>query len=105
LHGDFIRDLKRLVMVPAFSRPKHEVLLKQEARAKEISEASPFNKVMRKGKRLGILSSSSAYNYALEAADLLGLDAGVLKLGMTHPLPEKMIGEFLRAYDKIVIVE
>jgi indolepyruvate ferredoxin oxidoreductase alpha subunit len=24
---------------------------------------------------------------------------------MTHPLPEKMIGEFLRAYDKIVIVE
>ncbi|MGD0495979.1 MAG: indolepyruvate ferredoxin oxidoreductase subunit alpha [Candidatus Bathyarchaeia archaeon] len=105
LQGKFIRDVQRLVMVPAFSRPKHEVLLRQAAKAKEISEASPYNKVVNKGKELGIISSGSAYNYALEAANLLSLDAGILKLGMTHPLPEKMIGRFLKACDKIVIVE
>jgi indolepyruvate ferredoxin oxidoreductase alpha subunit len=105
LQGDFIRDVKRLVMVPAFSRPKHEVLLRQAAEAKEISETSHYNRVVKKGKEFGIISSSSAYNYAVEAANLLSLDAGILKLGMTHPLPEKMIGHFLKAYDKIIIVE
>ena len=105
LQGNFIRDVQRFVMVPAFSRPKHEVLLRQAAKAKEISETSPYNKVVKKGKEFGIISSSSAYNYAVEAANLLSLDAGILKLGMTHPLPEKMIGRFLKACDEIVIVE
>ncbi|MGA9388382.1 MAG: indolepyruvate ferredoxin oxidoreductase subunit alpha [Candidatus Bathyarchaeia archaeon] len=106
LTGEFIRDVRRLVMVPANSRPKHEVLLKSIERAKEISEKSPYNRVTYRGKgKLGIISSSSAYNYAVEAADLLELDASILKLGMTNPLPEKLIGEFLHKHEKIVIVE
>lgn len=107
LRGEFIRDVKRLVMVPANSRPKHEVLLKMFDKAKEISETSPYNRVIREGRgaRLGVISSGSAYNYAIEAADLLGLDIGFLKLGMTHPLPEKMIGEFLKKHEKVIIVE
>jgi indolepyruvate ferredoxin oxidoreductase alpha subunit len=103
--GQFIRDLKRLNMVPAFSRPKHTVLLRQAAKAKEISETSPYNKVVRKGTEIGIISSSSACNYAVEAADLLNLDAGILKLGMTHPLPERKIIDFINQYDKAAIVE
>ena len=105
LQGNFVRDMKRLIMVPAFSRPKHEVLLKQALKARETSESLPYNRIIRKGKEVGIISSGSAFNYAVEAADLLGLDAGFLKLGMTHPLPEKMIGEFLLDYGKVVIVE
>jgi len=105
LKGDFIRDVKRLVMVPANSRPKHEVLLRQASKAKEISEESPHNKVARRGSEIGIISSSSAYDCALEAANLLHLDAGVLKLGLTHPLPEKMIAAFLKAHGRVVVVE
>ncbi|MDI6847157.1 MAG: indolepyruvate ferredoxin oxidoreductase subunit alpha, partial [Candidatus Bathyarchaeia archaeon] len=107
LKGKFVRDVKRLVMIPANSRPKHPVLLKSLERAKEISEKSPYNRVMYEGKNkeFGVISSSSAYNYAVEAADLLGLDVSILKLGMTHPLPKKMIGEFLKKHEKIIIVE
>jgi indolepyruvate ferredoxin oxidoreductase alpha subunit len=105
LKGSFIRDKKRLVMVPAFSRPKHEVLLKRFAEAKEISEESPYNEVVRKGREIGILSSGSAYNYAVEAANLLHLNADFMKLGMIHPLPEKMIGEFLKAHKDVIVVE
>ena len=106
LKGDFVRDLKRMVMIPAFARPQHISLLEKVEKAKEISEQSLFNKIARKGKsEYGIISSSSAYNYAIEAADLLGLDANILKLGMTHPLPEKMIGQFLKVHKKIIIVE
>jgi indolepyruvate ferredoxin oxidoreductase alpha subunit len=107
LKGEFIKDVKRLVMVPANSRPKHGVLLRKMEKAKEISETSPYNIVVHEGKNkeFGVISSSSAYNYTVEAADLLGLDADILKLGMTHPLPEKMIGEFLKKHEKIIIVE
>jgi indolepyruvate ferredoxin oxidoreductase alpha subunit len=105
LKGDFMKDVKRLVMVPANSRPKHEVLLRQAAKAREISEKSPYNKIVQKNGEIGIISSGSAYNCAVEAASLLGLDADILKLGMTHPLPEKMITEFLKTHKKIVVAE
>lgn len=107
LRGKFIKDVRRLVMVPANSRPKHPVLLKKLEEAKEISEASPYNRIVHEGKsrEFGIISSSSAYNYAIEAADLIGLDASVLKLGMTYPLPEKMIGNFLKKHKKIIVIE
>jgi len=106
LKGEFIRDVKRMVMVPANARQMHVRLLEKVEKAKEISETSPYNRIVREGSSgLGIISSSSAYNYAVEAAHLLGLDASILKLGMTHPLPEKMIAEFLKNHEKIVVVE
>jgi indolepyruvate ferredoxin oxidoreductase alpha subunit len=107
LKGEFIKDVRRLVMVPANSRPKHDVFLKRVYEAKEISEACPYNIVVREGKtrKLGVISSSSAYNYAVEALDLLGLDASILKLGMTHPFPEKMVEEFLKKHEKVIVVE
>jgi indolepyruvate ferredoxin oxidoreductase alpha subunit len=106
LKGDFVRDVGRLVMVPAYSRPKHQVLLRNVEKAGEISERSPFNRIAYKGRSdFGLISSGSAYNYAVEAAGLIGLDAEILKLGMTHPLPERLIGEFLRNHRRIIIVE
>jgi indolepyruvate ferredoxin oxidoreductase alpha subunit len=107
LKGEFIKDMKRLVMVPAHSRPKHSVFLGIMEKAKEISETSPYNKIIREGNsgEFGIISSSAAYNYAVEAADLLELDASIMKLGMTHPLPEKLIGQFLKRHEKIIVVE
>jgi indolepyruvate ferredoxin oxidoreductase alpha subunit len=75
-------------------------------KAKEISETSPYNKIIREGAgEFGIISSSAAYNYAVEESDLLGLDVSIMKLGMTHPLPEKFIGEFLEKHEKIIVVE
>ncbi len=103
--GEFARDAKRLIMVPAYSRPRHDVLLKQAAKALEISEQSTHNKIVRNEGEIGIISSGAAYNYAAEAANLLGLRVGILKLGITHPLPEKMMVRFLKSYEKVVVVE
>ncbi|NWG11087.1 4Fe-4S binding protein, partial [Candidatus Bathyarchaeota archaeon] len=107
LKGSFVRDVKRQVMVPAHSRRQHSVLLRKFELAKEISENSPYNKIVheRKNGEYALISSSSAYNYTVEAANLLKLDAGILKLGMTHPLPERMIGKFLKKHSKVIVVE
>ncbi len=106
LKGDLVRDMVRMVMVPAHARIMHEKLLEKVDNARQLSEGSPFNLIVRRGKSgVGVVSSGAAYNYVLEAVDLLGLDVGTLKLGMTHPLPEKMITEFLRMHKKIVVIE
>ena len=106
LKGKFIRDVKRFVMVPANARIQHRILLEKMEKAARISEESPYNLVVREGKSgVGIISSSAAYNYVLEAVDKLGLDVSILKLGMTHPLPKNKIIEFMKGQDRIIIVE
>jgi indolepyruvate ferredoxin oxidoreductase alpha subunit len=105
MKGDYQRDPKRFVMVPANARVYHKVLLDKMEKAKTITEESPFNKITRTGKEVGIITSGIAYNYATEAADLLNLDASILKLGMTHPLPENKIVNFLKAHKTIIIIE
>ncbi|MGB9741044.1 MAG: indolepyruvate ferredoxin oxidoreductase subunit alpha [Candidatus Bathyarchaeales archaeon] len=106
LKGEFIKDAKRMVMVPANARLMHAKLLEKLEVAREISEKSPYNTTVRNGNgEYGIISSGAAYNYAEEARELLELDASVLKLGMTYPLPEKTIGKFLKTHEKIIVVE
>ena len=105
LSGEFVRDVKRFVMVPANARIQHRVLLEKMKLAKRISEESPFNKTVHSGSEIGIISSGSAYNYAVEAIDFLNVDVDLLKLGMTSPLPERKIADFMKAHDQIVVLE
>ena len=105
MKGEFIKDVKHFVMVPANSRPQHKVLLDRMEKAKTISEESSFNKITRTGAEGGIITSGAAYNYATEAVNLLNLNISILKLGMTHPLPENKIANFLKTHKKIIIIE
>ena len=105
LKGEFVKDVKRFVMVPAHARVRHKVLLEKVTQARKISEDSPHNRIVREGKDVGIITSGAAYNYVEEAVRILELDAGILKLGMIHPLPEQKIAKFLKHYQKVVVVE
>ncbi len=105
MKGKFIKDTKRFVMVPANARTQHKALLEKVEQVKAISERCPYNKVVKQGKNLGIVCSGAAFNYVVEAVELLGLDAGILKLGMLHPLPEQKLARFLESYEKVFVVE
>ncbi len=103
---EFKKDPFRFVTVPAVSRQLHLRLLKVYEQAQAVSEASELNQVIGKGK-LGVITSGVAANYVFDA--LNDLDAvgkvKVLKLGLTWPLPEKMILKFLKSCDKVLVVE
>ena len=92
-------------MIPSNALVRHEVLLQRLAQAKRISETSPFNKVVREGGEIGVITSGSTVNYTLETLDRLGVEASVLKLGFTHPLPSKLVLDFVSRFKKIFIVE
>ncbi|MFW9890645.1 MAG: indolepyruvate ferredoxin oxidoreductase subunit alpha [Candidatus Thorarchaeota archaeon] len=101
---EFEKEPFRFVPVPSVARKRHPWLLKQIEKAKELSEKSPLNYVEGKGD-LGIITSGVSYTYIIEALSYMEIKAEVLKLGITHPVPEKMITEFLRRHKQVMIVE
>ncbi|MCF8042554.1 MAG: indolepyruvate ferredoxin oxidoreductase subunit alpha [Desulfarculaceae bacterium] len=102
----FVKNPMRYVTVPAVSRNLHLRLLNIYKQAQAISEKSPYNQIVGKGK-LGVITSGVAANYVLDAVADLGAKSKikVLKLGFTYPLPEKKIARFLGSVDKVLIVE
>jgi len=60
-----------------------------------------LNEIIPGQKKLGIITSGVCYMHAREAAP----DASFLKLGFTHPLPMKKIGEFVGSVERCVVIE
>jgi indolepyruvate ferredoxin oxidoreductase, alpha subunit len=98
---EFVRDVRGLVMIPAYARPAHRRLREKLAEIERWNESNSLNRVHRGSDRLGIVSSGVAAVHAQEAAP----EASVLKLGMTYPLPLEMIRSFVASVQRCVVVE
>lgn len=105
--ASFEKNPSKWVAVPANSGRMHKELLEKREKALAVSEKSPFLKVRHasEGCRRGVISSGCAYNYVSDALAELGVEAGVLKIGMTSPLPERAIADFIGRYDDVLVVE
>ena len=101
---EFVKEPFRFVPIPSVARKRHPWLLGQIDIARKLAEKSPLNYVEGKGD-LGIITCGVSYNYVVEALSSMKIKAEVLKLGITHPVPEKMITDFLRRHKQVLIVE
>lgn len=100
---EYTRNIQKYVMMPAMARARHVVVEKRMAELALYSETSPLNRIVKnEGAKIGVITSGIAYQYASEA---LGSSASYLKLGMVHPLPMELIGEFAKEYDTVCVVE
>jgi indolepyruvate ferredoxin oxidoreductase alpha subunit len=104
--GDFTKDPFNYVTVPAVSRNLHVKLLKNYDAAKEISEKSEYNFTTGSGK-WGIICNGVSYTYAKDALKDLDIEdkASLLRIGFSHPMPEKMIKDFLKGCEKVLVIE
>ncbi len=104
--GKFIKDPLRCVTVPAVSRNLHAKLLEKMAKARELSESSEFNFVSGQG-NLGIIANGVSFHYAQDGVNDLGLEdrAKILRLGLTNPLPESLIKDFIKGCEKVLVIE
>jgi indolepyruvate ferredoxin oxidoreductase alpha subunit len=100
----FEKEPFRFVPVPSVARKRHPWLLERIKIAMNLSEKSQLNFVEGEGD-LGIITSGVSYNYVIEALSTMDIKAEVLKLGITHPIPEKMITNFLSRHKQVMIVE
>ncbi|WP_027184871.1 indolepyruvate ferredoxin oxidoreductase subunit alpha [Desulfovibrio inopinatus] len=105
-NAPFEREPVQFVPVPAFSRIQHQRLLSRLTTFSEKSEFSPLNTITGQGK-VGVITSGICRAYLHDA--LLDEDATELvkcfELGMTHPLPEKRILDFVSGLDTLIILE
>lgn len=89
------------VMLPAHARRRHPVLEQRLEDLRACAETSDLNRMEMGDKKIGIIASGVAYQYAREALP----EASYLKLGMPYPLPEKLIREFADQVDELWVVE
>jgi len=103
-----VMDSSRGPMISTPVVAKH-LLHQQKLKIVEaLFEKSPFNCYAGEAMpELLIITSSACFLYAEEAVEMLGLQKriGILKLGTTWPLPQKLLGKYLRKTKKILIVE
>lgn len=97
----FPRNPAKYVMVPANAIRRHPVIEARIRAVAEYAEGCQFNRVEPGDKALGIITCGVAYQYAKEVFPT----ASVLKLGMTWPLPEKLIRDFAASVDRLIVIE
>lgn len=95
----------RFITVAESARKFKLALLERSKKIEEEFNKSDLNQVTDTGSDTGIITSGAGYNYAVDAASLLGIKPSILKLGTTYPLPKKLIGDFIRKLKTVIIVE
>ena len=101
---EYQKNCQKYVMIPAFGRIRHKVVLERWENLKKLSSGSSLNSVYNgngSNKNTGIITSGVLFQYAMEVFP----DIDILKLGMTSPIPEDIIREFARGKDIIIVIE
>ena len=88
-------------MIPAYARPAHRRLRQKLAEIARWNETCPLNTIVEGDRGLGIIASGVAAMHAAEAAPA----AGMLKLGLTWPLPLEKIARFVQSVRRAIVIE
>jgi len=103
--GFFKKDPERFVPVPATARVMHRKLVDKMERLGHAMEDSALNVEYAQNGNLGIITGSSAYNYCRDVVEEEELPVNILKIGFSHPFPEKKVLKFLQGVDRVLVAE
>ncbi|MDH4158268.1 MAG: indolepyruvate ferredoxin oxidoreductase subunit alpha [candidate division Zixibacteria bacterium] len=97
----FVKNPAKYVMIPSNARMRHVALTERLERLRQYSEATPLNVVEKNGSKIGIITGGVAYQYVKEVAP----DLDYFKIGMSFPMPLQRIAEFIKAHERVIVVE
>ncbi|MGI5946997.1 MAG: indolepyruvate ferredoxin oxidoreductase subunit alpha [Lachnospiraceae bacterium] len=97
----YTRNPAKYVMMPGNAKGRHLVVEDRMNRLSEDASLLPVNKAEYRDLSVGFITSGIPYQYVKEAMP----EASVLKLGMVHPLPRKLIEEFASKVEKLYVFE
>ncbi|MBQ6376151.1 MAG: indolepyruvate ferredoxin oxidoreductase subunit alpha [Lachnospiraceae bacterium] len=96
------KNIAKYVMMPGNAIRRHPFVEERTQKLLAYAEKSGINRVEMSGTSLGIVTSSTAYQYVKE---VFGDSVSVLKIGMANPLPVDLIRDFADKVDELVVVE
>ncbi len=97
----YVKDPAK-VMMTKNSRDAHVRVEQRVLDLTEYAEHCDINRVEMGDTKLGIITSSTSYQYAKE---VFGDNASILKLGMVYPLPVNLIKDFAAKVDRLILLE
>ncbi len=92
---------EKRVLLPAVARKRHVEVEKRLLSLRNFAENFEFNRIEMNDKKIGIITSGIAYQYAKEVFE----NASFLKLSMSFPFPEKLVKKFAEMVDEIIVIE
>ena len=93
----------KYIMMPGNAKKRHPVVEDRTAALAEYANDCMYNTVeMAADNEIGIITSGCSYLYVKE---VMGDKASILKIGMPHPLPEKLIRDFAAKVKKLYVIE
>ena len=99
--GRFEHNPQKYVMIPAHAMKRHIVVEERMLRLKELSDEIEINRIEWGSREIGVITSGISYQYVKEVVP----EPSVLKIGMTYPIPEKLIREFAAKVKTLYVVE
>ena len=99
---EYVKNPQKYIMAPANAIKRHPVVEARLREMTEYAETCELNRVEKGGSELGIICSGTCYQYVKE---VFGDTASVLKLGLVHPLPVKLIRDFAASVTRCVVIE
>jgi indolepyruvate ferredoxin oxidoreductase alpha subunit len=96
------KNIPKYVAAPANARKLHVTLEGKLKKLEAFSNETPLNFIEWNDKKVGIVSSGVAYQYA---KDVFGDTASYLKIGFSFPLPMDKIKAFAKEVDTLYVIE
>lgn len=95
-------DTQKFALLPAVARKRHVIREKLLTEMEEYANHCPYNRIESNGSKIGIITSGIAYYHSKEVFEDT---ADYLKLGLTYPLPKKLISDFASNYETLYVIE
>ncbi|MDR3225280.1 MAG: indolepyruvate ferredoxin oxidoreductase subunit alpha [Clostridiales Family XIII bacterium] len=94
---------EKFTMLPVNAKKRHKIREELLAEAEAYANDCPYNRVEEcPDAKIGVITSGVSYQYSRE---VFGDGVSYLKLGLTYPLPRKLIKEFASKYSALCVVE
>ncbi|MBQ9953156.1 MAG: indolepyruvate ferredoxin oxidoreductase subunit alpha [Clostridia bacterium] len=100
--GTYERNPKKFIMAPANAIARHPFVEERLQKLVDYAETAPINRVEKAESKMGIICAGACYQYVKE---VFGDTVNVLKLGMVHPLPTKLIRDFAADLEEVYVIE
>ncbi len=97
----YVKDIAKRVPIPAHAKKMHSRVEARLAKLSEWGAESSLNRIEPGDPSVGIITSGISYQYVREVFP----EASVLKIGMTNPLPWKLIDRFIKTVSRVIVIE
>ena len=99
---DYEKNPAKYIMAPANAIKRHPLVEERTLKLQEFAENCEYNVVEMNSDEIGIITSGCSYQYVKE---VMGDSASILKIGMSYPLPVKLIKDFASKVKTLYVIE